>query len=113
IYFFYFFFSSRRRHTRSKRDWSSNVCSSDLPDSTFKRIAASRGENHQALIVITGNYTSDKEEETKTQGKDNYTGPSYTEKKVTEIGRASCRERGKNAEVDGGVKRKGADCEAS
>src|SRR5207249_8024586 len=27
-----FFFSSRRRHTRSKRDWSSDVCSSDLGD---------------------------------------------------------------------------------
>src|SRR5699024_11917238 len=26
----WFFFSSRRRHTRSKRDWSSDVCSSDL-----------------------------------------------------------------------------------
>src|SRR5699024_11382680 len=25
-----FFRSSRRRHTRSKRDWSSDVCSSDL-----------------------------------------------------------------------------------
>src|SRR5699024_11658196 len=30
VYFFFFFFSSRRRHTRSKRDWSSDVCSSDL-----------------------------------------------------------------------------------
>src|SRR6266403_5081491 len=28
--FFFFFFSSRRRHTRSLRDWSSDVCSSDL-----------------------------------------------------------------------------------
>src|SRR5699024_11421381 len=28
--FICFFFSSRRRHTRSKRDWSSDVCSSDL-----------------------------------------------------------------------------------
>src|SRR5699024_11256212 len=28
--YFFFFFSSRRRHTRSKRDWSSDVCSSDL-----------------------------------------------------------------------------------
>src|SRR5699024_11861538 len=28
----FFFFSSRRRHTRSKRDWSSDVCSSDLED---------------------------------------------------------------------------------
>src|SRR5690606_40598055 len=28
---FLFFFSSRRRHTRFSRDWSSDVCSSDLP----------------------------------------------------------------------------------
>src|SRR3712207_7496928 len=28
--FFFFFFSSRRRHTRYWRDWSSDVCSSDL-----------------------------------------------------------------------------------
>src|SRR5690554_7274546 len=27
-----FFFSSRRRHTRCGRDWSSDVCSSDLED---------------------------------------------------------------------------------
>src|SRR6266496_6732971 len=27
---FFFFFSSKRRHTRSLRDWSSDVCSSDL-----------------------------------------------------------------------------------
>src|SRR5712664_4613326 len=29
---FFFFFSSRRRHTRSDREWSSDVCSSDLRD---------------------------------------------------------------------------------
>src|SRR3712207_6855281 len=29
-FFFFFFFSSRRRHTRYWRDWSSDVCSSDL-----------------------------------------------------------------------------------
>src|SRR2546430_7267400 len=28
---FFFFFSSRRRHTRFDCDWSSDVCSSDLP----------------------------------------------------------------------------------
>src|SRR5256884_3873920 len=28
--YFIFFFSSRRRHTRCSRDWSSDVCSSDL-----------------------------------------------------------------------------------
>src|SRR5262245_64832982 len=34
-YFFFFFFSSRRRHTRCLSDWSSDVCSSDLPRVTF------------------------------------------------------------------------------
>src|SRR5690349_22439274 len=34
VLFFFFFFSSRRRHTRSLRDWSSDVCSSDLPQVT-------------------------------------------------------------------------------
>src|SRR5690348_17884772 len=31
MYKYYFFFSSRRRHTRWTGDWSSDVCSSDLP----------------------------------------------------------------------------------
>src|SRR5690606_32902368 len=31
LYISVFFFSSRRRHTRFSRDWSSDVCSSDLP----------------------------------------------------------------------------------
>src|SRR6266511_234675 len=31
---FFFFFSSRRRHTRFSRDWSSDVCSSDLVGQT-------------------------------------------------------------------------------
>src|SRR5690606_41088100 len=30
VFVFSFFFSSRRRHTRFSRDWSSDVCSSDL-----------------------------------------------------------------------------------
>src|SRR5882757_4524229 len=29
-FYFFFFFSSRRRHTRYWRDWSSDMCSSDL-----------------------------------------------------------------------------------
>src|SRR2546422_11538962 len=33
MFFSLFFFSSRRRHTRCSRDWSSDVCSSDLDDS--------------------------------------------------------------------------------
>src|SRR5690349_22143862 len=38
--FEFFFFSSRRRHTRSLRDWSSDVCSSDL--TTMELTAAGR-----------------------------------------------------------------------
>src|SRR5207245_6073426 len=33
-----FFFSSRRRHTRCYRDWSSDVCSSDLQASKGTRV---------------------------------------------------------------------------
>src|SRR5207247_6135166 len=36
-----FFFSSRRRHTRSTRDWSSDVCSSDLLPAGVHRDAVS------------------------------------------------------------------------
>src|SRR5690606_39824949 len=38
-----FFFSSRRRHTRFSRDWSSDVCSSDL-HCDLVRACARRGE---------------------------------------------------------------------
>src|SRR6266702_5744137 len=40
---FVFFFSSRRRHTRWPRDWSSDVCSSDLENSAKEVKAAIRG----------------------------------------------------------------------
>src|SRR5205809_5785005 len=33
----FFFFSSRRRHTRCSRDWTSDVCSSDLSPSARGR----------------------------------------------------------------------------
>src|SRR5437868_4392330 len=39
-----FFFSSRRRHTRSKRDWSSDVCSSDLAELLLSGDTARGGE---------------------------------------------------------------------
>src|SRR5207247_4297347 len=44
---FFFFFSSRRRHTRSTRDWSSDVCSSDLRDARRSRI---RDERHRRAL---------------------------------------------------------------
>src|SRR5690349_22591404 len=42
-----FFFSSRRRHTRSLRDWSSDVCSSDLDDAASLRTRAGDGRPHR------------------------------------------------------------------
>src|SRR6266508_5930343 len=38
----FFFFSSRRRHTRWPRDWSSDVCSSDLSEVTGRIEEADR-----------------------------------------------------------------------
>src|SRR5690349_24520773 len=43
-----FFFSSRRRHTRSLRDWSSDVCSSDLA-AIFGVMAAAPNHTFQVL----------------------------------------------------------------
>src|SRR5439155_17159206 len=42
---FFFFFSSRRRHTRWPRDWSSDVCSSDL---SLTRVHGARPEGHES-----------------------------------------------------------------
>src|SRR3712207_8142618 len=48
----FFFFSSRRRHTRYWRDWSSDVCSSDLR--TDVRLAKLRvdGEEHRRRVHL-------------------------------------------------------------
>src|SRR5690349_7517056 len=44
-----FFFSSRRRHTRSLRDWSSDVCSSDLE--AIDRLHTTAESHHRVLVV--------------------------------------------------------------
>src|SRR6266498_4385660 len=60
---FIFFFSSRRRHTRCGRDWSSDVCSSDLPvvavhDSvtSSQRMLGVRGRSLLAFAAVAGAY---------------------------------------------------------
>src|SRR5699024_11921813 len=86
---FFFFFSSRRRHTRSKRDWSSDVCSSDLPASVF-------GGHLPALRVVSGTpwfrtaVAGDQSQVTRVHWLRLLAGLSWPE---VEIGRASCRER--------------------
>src|SRR5437762_8769482 len=58
--FFFFFFSSRRRHTRYIGDWSSDVCSSDLGNTSTagaprrKRISREMARNssvHSPAVV--------------------------------------------------------------
>src|SRR5690606_40297684 len=48
-----FFFSSRRRHTRFSRDWSSDVCSSDLVNG-----GADNRSRLASYELSTGNLTS-------------------------------------------------------
>src|SRR5215813_14275901 len=50
-----FFFSSRRRHTRCGRDWSSDVCSSDLADALVMA-RSHRGPLHMLVtdVVMPG-----------------------------------------------------------
>src|SRR2546422_7525480 len=43
VILYQFFFSSRRRHTRCSRDWSSDVCSSDLRRGAAVRAGARPG----------------------------------------------------------------------
>src|SRR3712207_9534798 len=91
-----FFFSSRRRHTRYWRDWSSDVCSSDLgPPAGSPRAVADHGPDGQrkrgARLVLAGPL-------------------GLVHGRVgllqQEIGRASCRERGEISVVAVSLKKK-------
>src|SRR5690349_22668585 len=57
LLFCFFFFSSRRRHTRSLRDWSSDVCSSDLRPSRPDQLGslARRGVTRMHLTRVGSN----------------------------------------------------------
>src|SRR5690554_7137493 len=48
----FFFFSSRRRHTRCGREWSSDVCSSDLPDILAQVTTGNRVHQGQPLFTL-------------------------------------------------------------
>src|SRR5207253_3998480 len=93
--FLFFFFSSRRRHTRWPRDWSSDVCSSDLPPPvSFER-------QQSALATHPGQPLAHNEVETLRPA--NVQHPLVKRVNQPEapnkIGRASCREREKNPEA--------------
>src|SRR5437870_11670194 len=82
---FIFFFSSRRRHTRWPRDWSSDVCSSDLKrkcDAAVRRVANGVGREVQ-------------EDVTRAVGV-----AQRPPRRRRKIGRASCRDRDECSVVD-------------
>src|SRR5436309_12361361 len=75
--FIFFFFSSRRRHTRFSRDWSSDVCSSDLGPHPVR---------DEEEVVDRRRRELDAGQIDRCGGKRNHT-------RSSQIGRASCRER--------------------
>src|SRR5206468_7352784 len=102
----FFFFSSRRRHTRSDRDWSSDVCSSDL-----KQLAILQAEGvdlrrvvivHRRNCVAVANDYSAQVDAFGLQDRE-LLYPVWPSGGVGEIGRASCRERGWSWVVTVGV----------
>src|SRR5690606_40366234 len=92
-----FFFSSRRRHARFSRDWSSDVCSSDLSSVLFVVIAramdrifllhADHEQNASTSTVRLAGSTGANPFACIASGIAALWGPA-------QIGRASCRERG-------------------
>src|SRR6202522_308391 len=55
VYVLFFFFSSRRRHTRCRRDWSSDVCSSDVGVHADLPAWSKAIANGDALAAVLGN----------------------------------------------------------
>src|SRR2546430_2894725 len=90
--YLFFFFSSRRRHTRFDCDWSSDVCSSDLPalltvEHVVEPGSRATGTTTCSTVKSAGSPTG------VSQGSTPYLPPSTRRSTTREIGRASCRER--------------------
>src|SRR5699024_4344222 len=64
-FFLCFFFSSRRRHTRSKRDWSSDVCSSDLSYNPGYQnlLKGMKPSTRQRFVAMRFDYPNSEEEQ--------------------------------------------------
>src|SRR5207249_8768632 len=105
-----FFFSSRRRHTRSKRDWSSDVCSSDLMD--FRaRIVGDTGHTRRAQNEpreAKAFHQPDPARDGLTnEGRDHFAALGEAARGIeVKIGRASWRERVRRWVVGGGWREK-------
>src|SRR5690606_40371506 len=92
-----YFFSSRRRHTRFSRDWSSDVCSSDLELDIFFLINALSSGFAILLaefLTLSGKFSVDRPEAFGfLRSKAKPFGDVGGAGSVNKIGRASCRGR--------------------
>src|SRR5690606_39549439 len=95
---------SRRRHTRFSRDWSSDVCSSDLDIEEGARPFRVGGGDHRSVDVQKAAFLKkivDRATERVAHAKDGVEGVRARSQvgdlaqKLEEIGRASCREKGR------------------
>src|SRR2546429_3938159 len=87
----FFFFSSRRRHTRCSRDWSSDVCSSDLlalAGLVQDRFLTAHGD-HRPVLPGLRSFS----ERSMLAMASSLARASSSSRRSREIGRASCRER--------------------
>src|SRR5437867_1847631 len=92
-----FFFSSRRRHTRSYGDWSSDVCSSDLPrcmTPSCARYWTGDGPSGCTAIPRARSASANGPAPLRTSALSSRDSATCT---ASEIGRASCRERGEGS----------------
>src|SRR5699024_11429205 len=93
---------SRRRHTRSKRDWSSDVCSSDLELVKFYTFLYRALGSPTVYSDVNGDFRSMEADEIlsgepdrkgSVEERETVNVADYDYTKPNEIGRASCRER--------------------
>src|SRR5205809_5057162 len=100
----FFFFSSRRRHTRCRRDWSSDVCSSDLGSLGSVSDFPDRDLNSEDLSAKSETEPREPERDLarplvseaardSDPDRDLYSELFSPRVEVEQIGRASCRER--------------------
>src|SRR2546429_5330381 len=86
---FLFFFSSRRRHTRCSRDWSSDVCSSDLM-ALYRHVDDKNALLDGLVEVLLTEYPLPRSEG---EWDERLTVLADGIRDTAQIGRASCRER--------------------
>src|SRR5207245_7158129 len=99
-----FFFSSRRRHTRCYRDWSSDVCSSDLPCPSNVREQGMPGACcTRGLVCNVGERCAHEHTGTAEARRHSLRNglTAYAALSLEKIGRASCREGAKTEGEDG------------